>query len=373
MTEGIPHWRGVLAGGGSGGLRTAGGSAGPRVLAAFSPPWRPPDRDHRPGRKPCTPARPSIAATAAGVDLAAFAIEEISRYDDRGPAGYPFRFSCGEHHSISTPIHTWITGQDLPDGATDTLPPARMIAPACVIVVRHKQRRTNALFSNRSTSWSEARYGRIPAGSWVLMRTDWSSAPIRPPSSTCARGRAACAGAERGGGAAAAGARRERLGIRKRVGTDYGGPSLSNRPSQHMPCCMARTNYRLASLTDLDRLPPTGAALITPPLKIRGGSGSPLRVLALVEQLKQQRRLPCPSSLPGARSSPARRGCWPSAYRSRRWRKRRAGRAHHRLPGGCADLGSQRAHPGGRTIPLQIHFRPAALDRTPDTSPRPAW
>ncbi|MDD9206193.1 cyclase family protein, partial [Georgenia sp. 10Sc9-8] len=31
-------------------------------------------------------------------------------------------------------------------------------------------------------------------------------------------------------------------------------------------------------------LPATGAVLVTPPLKILGGSGSPSRVLALVER-----------------------------------------------------------------------------------------
>ena len=40
--------------------------------------------------------------------------------------------------------------------------------------------------------------------------------------------------------------------------------------------------FGLASLTNLDKLPPTGAILITTPLKIEKGSGSPLRVLALV-------------------------------------------------------------------------------------------
>ena len=40
--------------------------------------------------------------------------------------------------------------------------------------------------------------------------------------------------------------------------------------------------YGLQCLTDLDRLPPTGAIVIAAPLKIVGGSGSPLRVLALV-------------------------------------------------------------------------------------------
>ena len=41
--------------------------------------------------------------------------------------------------------------------------------------------------------------------------------------------------------------------------------------------------HGLQCLTNLDLLPPTGALLICPPLKIERGSGSPLRVLALVE------------------------------------------------------------------------------------------
>jgi kynurenine formamidase len=40
--------------------------------------------------------------------------------------------------------------------------------------------------------------------------------------------------------------------------------------------------YGLQCLTNLDLLPPTGSSLIAPPLKILRGSGSPLRVLALV-------------------------------------------------------------------------------------------
>ena len=38
----------------------------------------------------------------------------------------------------------------------------------------------------------------------------------------------------------------------------------------------------LQCLANLDKLPPTGALIVSPPLKIKGGSGSPLRVLALV-------------------------------------------------------------------------------------------
>jgi kynurenine formamidase len=40
--------------------------------------------------------------------------------------------------------------------------------------------------------------------------------------------------------------------------------------------------YGLQCLANLDQLPPAGAVVIAAPLKIRNGSGSPLRVLALI-------------------------------------------------------------------------------------------
>jgi isatin hydrolase len=42
--------------------------------------------------------------------------------------------------------------------------------------------------------------------------------------------------------------------------------------------------YGLASLCNLDKLPPKGAILIAAPLKIVRGTGSPVRALALVPQ-----------------------------------------------------------------------------------------
>ncbi|MEI6539452.1 MAG: cyclase family protein, partial [Planctomycetota bacterium] len=38
-------------------------------------------------------------------------------------------------------------------------------------------------------------------------------------------------------------------------------------------------------LRNLDQLPPTGAVIFSAPLKIKDGSGSPLRVLALIPSL----------------------------------------------------------------------------------------
>ena len=40
--------------------------------------------------------------------------------------------------------------------------------------------------------------------------------------------------------------------------------------------------YGLQCLCNLDQLPATGAMIVAAPLKILGGSGSPLRVLAIV-------------------------------------------------------------------------------------------
>ena len=66
------------------------------------------------------------------------------------------------------------------------------------------------------------------------------------------------------------------------VGTDA-GQAFRFEPA--FPChsgMHGSNKFGLASLTNLDQLPPKGAILITPPLKIVGGSGSPCRVLALV-------------------------------------------------------------------------------------------
>ena len=66
------------------------------------------------------------------------------------------------------------------------------------------------------------------------------------------------------------------------VGTDAGQAFAFEPafPAHHL--MHGNNKFGLASLTNLDQLPATGAVLITAPLKIENGSGSPLRVLALV-------------------------------------------------------------------------------------------
>jgi len=105
-----------------------------------------------------------------------FSLEEISRYDSRGPAWYWNNISCGEHTGthFDAPIH-WVTGKDYPENATHNIPVDRFIGPACVIDVA-RQARENADFlvtTDLVEAW-EKKHGRIPAHAWVLIRTDWS-------------------------------------------------------------------------------------------------------------------------------------------------------------------------------------------------------
>src|SRR5215472_6390610 len=105
-----------------------------------------------------------------------FLLEEISRYDRRGPAWYWNNFSCGEHTGthFDAPVH-WVTGKDYPNNATDSIPPKQFIAPACVIDVSQKVAdEPDFLLTRAHVETWELLYGRIEAGSWVLMRTDWS-------------------------------------------------------------------------------------------------------------------------------------------------------------------------------------------------------
>ncbi|MBC7202729.1 MAG: cyclase family protein, partial [Pusillimonas sp.] len=65
------------------------------------------------------------------------------------------------------------------------------------------------------------------------------------------------------------------------VGTDAGQAQHLDPP---FPChyyMHGNNRYGLQCMTNLDQLPPTGAVIFSAPLKIRSGSGSPLRVLAL--------------------------------------------------------------------------------------------
>src|SRR5207237_10125074 len=65
------------------------------------------------------------------------------------------------------------------------------------------------------------------------------------------------------------------------VGTDAGQAGTFDPPFPNHATMHGAGKFGLASLCNLDQLPPTGAVVIAAPLKIVEGSGSPLRVLAI--------------------------------------------------------------------------------------------
>jgi len=213
-----------------------------------------------------------------------FRLEEISHYDARGPAWYWNNFACGEHTGthFDAPIH-WVTGKDYPHNATDSIAPEKFIAPACVVdVSREAAADPDFLLTPAHIETWEATHGRIPAGSWVLMRTDWSK-----------RTDAAAFLNMKEDGSHVPGphpdlvpflaCERDVIGWGSEgVGTDAGQAFRFQPPFPCHSIMHGNNKFGLASLTNLDQLPPTGAILITPPLKIVNGSGSPCRVLALV-------------------------------------------------------------------------------------------
>src|SRR6185436_17276585 len=123
-----------------------------------------------------SPEFPTIVMPPELGQCAPFRMEEISRYDERGPAWYWNNISMGEHTGthFDAPVH-WISGKDLPHNSVDTIPPANFIAPAVVIDIS-EQSAKNADYELTVAdieAW-EKQHGRIPARNWVLLRTDWS-------------------------------------------------------------------------------------------------------------------------------------------------------------------------------------------------------
>ncbi|MDO5740013.1 MAG: cyclase family protein [Ornithinimicrobium sp.] len=215
---------------------------------------------------------------------AQFQLEEISRYDDRGPGWYWNNFRTGEHTGthFDAPIH-WVTGKDLDD--ISKVPAGVFVRPAAVLDVTDKVAADpNFLIEREHLQEWEEEHGALPSGGWLLCRTGWSArttqedminntqtGPTSPGMSVeCARWVAQ---------------ESDLIGIGvETVGTDAGA-AHSFDPA--FPChsmLLGAGKYGLAQLQNLDQLPAAGAMVLASPLKIVDGSGSPVRVVALIER-----------------------------------------------------------------------------------------
>ncbi|WP_433496870.1 cyclase family protein [Sphaerimonospora sp. CA-214678] len=234
---------------------------------------------------PLTEKTPILGLPEQFGQTATFSLQEISRYDDRGPAWYWNNFTTGEHTGthFDAPNH-WVTARDGED--VSAVPAGKLIAPAVVLDFAAESAADPdfLLEIDHVEAW-EKRHGPLPDGGWLLYRTGWDAR---------AHDAARFLNADETGshtpGISVECARflAERtpilgLGV-ETVGTDAGA-AHSFDPA--FPChsfLLGAGKYGLTQLRNLDRLPPTGAVVIAGPLPIVGGSGSPLRVLALVER-----------------------------------------------------------------------------------------
>jgi kynurenine formamidase len=230
---------------------------------------------------PLTNQTPTLELPPELGQTAKFQLEEISRYDDRGPAWYWNNFHTGEHTGthFDAPIH-WITGRDGDD--VSQVPARRLVAAAAVLDFTAEATADPdfLLEVDHVRDW-EQRHGSLPAGGWLLYRTGWDARGSDPEayanggrtpgiSVECAKWLAEEAPV---------------IGIGvETVGTDAGA-AHSFDPA--FPChsmLLGSDKYGLTQLQNLALLPPTGAVVIAAPLPIVAGSGSPARVLALVER-----------------------------------------------------------------------------------------
>ena len=200
------------------------------------------------------------------------------------PAGFFYAANsfCAPEHGgthLDAPIH-FAEGRL----TLDQVPLEKLIAPAVVIDVA---RQAAADADYRVTvddvrAW-EARHGRLPEAAVVLLRTGWSA---RWPDARRYFGDDTPGDASRlhfpSYGAEAA-----RLLVEERhvaaLGVDTA--SIDHGPSKDFAVhqIAARANVPgLENLADLSSLPDTGAWVLALPMKIAGGSGGPVRVVALV-------------------------------------------------------------------------------------------
>jgi kynurenine formamidase len=212
-----------------------------------------------------------------------FALQEISRYDERGPAWYWNDFSTGEHVGthFDAPVH-WATGQNGLD--VSQVPPRQLIGPA-VVIDKSTECASNPdfLLDVADVEEWQRQHGPLPQGGWLLFRSGWDQ---RAQDEQMFLNADATGSHTPGVSIAMARWLAEQAPIMgfgvETVGTDAGAAHSFDPPFPCHSFLLGAGKYGLTQLANLARLPTTGSVLVAAPLPIVHGSGSPARVLALV-------------------------------------------------------------------------------------------
>jgi kynurenine formamidase len=233
--------------------------------------------------QPLSETTPVIELPPPYVNSPGLSRRELARYDARNPLARWDVLELGEHTGthLDAPIH-WITGRDGKDLAS--IEAGRLIGPAVVI---DKSAEAAAdpgyLLTVPDLDAFEAEHGEIPPSAWVLLRTGWDErvadeesflnvgpdGPVTPgPDADASRWLAEA---------------REISGFGvETVGPDAGAAGGFDPPWPAHYFLLGAGRCTLSSLTNLAKLPATGALIVVAPLKLVNGTGSPARVLAFV-------------------------------------------------------------------------------------------
>ncbi len=200
------------------------------------------------------------------------------------PGGYWYaaaRYAASEHGGthIDSPIH-FGKGQ----ATTDEIPVSRLIGPAVVIDVAAACEKDPdyRLSASDIASW-EKKYGPVPDGAIALVHTGWGR--FWPDKKRYL-------GSDVPGDTAHLhfpGISREAaeyLVTKRRIsGVGIDTASMDYGPSKDFiahQIINGANLYGLENVANLERLPPTGATLIALPMKIKGGTGGPTRIIAIL-------------------------------------------------------------------------------------------
>lgn len=213
-----------------------------------------------------------------------FRLDKVA--DGVTPGGYYYaanNFFTSEHGGthLDAPVH-FAQGH----WAVDQVPLDRLIGAAIVVdVVASAERDADYLVSVKDLQDWESQHGPIPANTILLVRTGFSS---RWPDAarylgTAERGQAAVAKLHFPGLHPDAAKWLVANRSIKALGIDTASIDFGQSTSyQSHQVLYGRDIPAFENLTNLGRLPVTGATIIALPMKIGGGSGAPLRAVAIL-------------------------------------------------------------------------------------------